>query len=70
MICIGFYMYSFMPYFIDPDSTITGLLQERIQNILNQGAQQYKYNRGAQIYLFFCLTYKGEQGDVRRLRPL
>ena len=40
------------------------------ENIEPGGAtvQIIRLNRGAQF--FFCLTYKSEQGGVRRVRPL
>ena len=46
--------------------------QARIQKIVNLGAQQYKlsgWTGGGGANLFFGLTYKSEQGGVRRVRP-
>ena len=48
--------------------------QARIQKMLNRGAQTVwiiRVNRGGGggANLFFGLTYKGEQGGVRRVRP-
>ena len=48
--------------------------QARIQKMLNRGRKLYKLSEwtgeGGGANLFFGLTYKGEQGGVRRVRPL